>query len=152
MSVPLKLDPFDDAGQSRVRSVSVRLRVRSVTAHATLVFRYHLVHDTVVYDSTQETLLRSGVRLRGTKRRSNSTNKRRLLVGGVRLPCDVYLWPFLWFWVLCGVCVCRSCSTVLEYVHSSYVCAPCSVHMRVCLGRILACASTPLWFHTILSS
>ena len=39
-----------------------------------------------------------------------------------------------------------------EYVHSSYVYAPCSVHMRVCLGRILACASTSLWFHTILSS
>ena len=39
-----------------------------------------------------------------------------------------------------------------EYVHSSYEYAPCSVHMRVCLGRNLACASTPLWFHTILSS
>ena len=89
--------------------------------------------------------------------------------GGV--PCDVYLWPFL-FWVLCAYGVMFD-SPALS-LHSACVCSVC-VHMRVRVpwphlsmgfhtlvvppsshheSSMLphACGSTPLWLHTILSS
>ena len=83
--------------------------------------------------------------------RSNGTDKRRLLVAACAMRCLIYGHLYG-----SGSCVHMPVwghvRQSLEYVHSSYVYAPCSVHMRVCLGRILACASTSLWFHTILSS
>jgi hypothetical protein len=89
--------------------------------------------------------------------------------GGV--PCDVYLWPFL-FRVLCAYGVMFD-SPALS-LHSACVCSVC-VHMRVRVpwphlsmgfhtlvvppsshheSSMLphACGSTPLWLHTILSS